>query len=65
MPSILKAGALTIAVVKVPTYAPLLAEAGRLQEQLAIALLILENLPGVSIETSSMRRVLEDSGWKA
>lgn len=53
----------TVAVIKDPEYTDLLIEAGRLQEQLAIAVLILDNLPGLSIDTLTMKLVLKQSGW--
>lgn len=61
MPSILKDGDHTVAIIKDESYTNLLCEAGRLREQLEIAALILDNLPGASIDTSGMRRVLADS----
>lgn len=50
-----------IASVCDPTYEPLLTNAALLREQLDIAVFILENLPGVRIDTLGMRRILQTS----
>ena len=61
MPSILKDGDHTIAIIKDESYANLLCEAGRLRKQLEFAVLLLESLPGVWVNTSEFKRVLTDS----
>ncbi len=61
MPSILKDGDKTIAIIKDEAYSNLLSSAAVLRSQLDLAVLILDNLPGVSIDTKEMHRVLNES----
>lgn len=64
MPTILKSDSKTIAVVKDEDFTALLGSAALLREQLSLSVFILDHLPHVSIDTSGMKRVLEDSAWK-
>jgi hypothetical protein len=61
MPAILKDGPQTIAVIKDEAYANLLGAAAKLREQLDAAVFILDNIPGISIDTLQMHRVLAES----
>lgn len=61
MPSILKDGDKTIAIIKDEAYSNLLSSAAVLRSQLDLAVLILDNLPGISIDTKEMHRVLNES----
>ena len=53
-----------IAKVSDPRYERLLANAAELQQNLAVAVFILDNLSGISIDTVGMHRALEDSGYE-
>jgi hypothetical protein len=61
MPSILKDGDHTIAIIKDESYANLLGEAGRLKEWLEVAVLLLDSISGVSVDTKEMKRVLTNA----
>lgn len=53
-----------VCIVRNERYTPLLTHADDLRAQLLVAVTILENLPGVSVDTAEMNRVLELTGGK-
>lgn len=59
MPTLLLNGDSVIGTIKHPEYENLLVNAGLLKEQLSLAVFIIDHLPGVSIDTLGMKRVLE------
>lgn len=59
MPTLLLDNDVIIGTVKLPEYENLLVNAGLLKEQLSLAVFIIDLLPGVSIDTRGMKRVLE------
>lgn len=61
MSSLLLVDGHPIAKVSDPRYESLLANAAILREQLEISMFIIDNLPDVSIDTSAMHRVLEET----
>jgi len=64
MPTLLLVDGHLIAKVSDPRYESLLANAAELQQNLAVAVFILDNLSGISIDTVGMHRALEDSGYE-
>lgn len=59
MPPLLRDLEGIVAVIKDDRYIGLLGQAANLREQLSIAAYLLENLPGITVNTSDMREVLE------